>query len=494
MDQQLETSIREGLHVYARLPGWLVNTRDPRVVSEVLARTIPEFASGRLRLRGCEIGHIRYKALYWSVLYELDVENVATGEVTRVVLQGKVMPPGQGLLSEPAIETEFGSDNWHAVIPELHLDLRPQEKDTILDSLDVLIHPERARQFLEEQIRKGPSPYHDIQILSTQPNVVRYKPGSRCTILYPLDFANGAAEEHGWPDLVVAKTYRGDKGGNAFEGMQAIWNSPLGSGKVVTVAEPLAYAPEMRVLLQGPIREEKILKDLIEDAIVTGDLDTFEQVRGYLKKVATGLAALHSSGISYGRTYTWKDERGEIRDRVDRLAEAIPELATSVDPLLGRLSALAAIVPVDPLVPSHGSFRPAQVLLNHGEIGFIDFDSFSQSEPGLDLALFLSTILNLAVTVVPKGQETQAKRSALKKVWKERYDQYLAVCDEFIDEYEKLLPAHLSVSRERVALWETLDILMLVLHCWIKNKTSELDPTLFLLDQYMQTTNIIGGP
>jgi hypothetical protein len=49
--------------------------------------------------------------------------------------------------------------------------------------------------------------------------------------------------------------------------------------------------------------------------------------------------------------------------------------------LLDRLEQLARAYPPDPMIPSHSSFRPAQALLYKDQIGFIDFDSFCQSEP-----------------------------------------------------------------------------------------------------------------
>ena len=42
----------------------------------------------------------------------------------------------------------------------------------------------------------------------------------------------------------------------------------------------------------------------------------------------------------------------------------------------------------------------------------------------------------------------------------------MSLSESFLDEYEK----HAPVSRQRVALWETLDIFMLVLHGWIKSE------------------------
>ena len=64
------------------------------------------------------------------------------------------------------------------------------------------------------------------------------------TILYQLTYPPGVPADHQWPDMVVAKTYRGEKGQNAFDSMAALWKSSLGSSKVVQIAEPLAYSPE----------------------------------------------------------------------------------------------------------------------------------------------------------------------------------------------------------------------------------------------------------
>jgi aminoglycoside phosphotransferase (APT) family kinase protein len=70
-------------------------------------------------------------------------------------------------------------------------------------------------------------------------------------------------------------------------------------------------------------------------------------------------------------------------------AVAVPELAGGAAPLLARVEDLAGRHPADPAVPAHRSFRPAQVLLADGRIGFIDFDGICQAEPAIDVALFL---------------------------------------------------------------------------------------------------------
>ena len=43
------------------------------------------------------------------------------------------------------------------------------------------------------------------------------------------------------------------------------------------------------------------------------------------------------------------------------------------------------------------------------------------------------------------------------------------------------------LSRQRVALWAALDILMLVLHGWIKVKPAELSDSLYLLETFLRS-------
>jgi hypothetical protein len=110
-------------------------------------------------------------------------------------------------------------------VPELDLLLETLPAAAALPALPILTDAEQARTLLERSIRAGGPAYQDIRMRSCAPNVVRYKPGSRCTILYGLEYPDGGAAQRNSPDLVVAKTYRGDKGCNAYEGMRALWEA-----------------------------------------------------------------------------------------------------------------------------------------------------------------------------------------------------------------------------------------------------------------------------
>ena len=54
------------------------------------------------------------------------------------------------------------------------------------------------------------------------------------------------------------------------------------------------------------------------------------------------------------------------------------------------------------------------------------------------------------------------------------------LCDQFLDEYERMAP----VSRERVALWETL-CLESVLNSWTKLEPERLQGTMALLERHV---------
>ena len=265
--------------------------------------------------------------------------------------------------------------------------------------------------------------------------------------------------------------------------MSALWNSPLGSSQTVTVAEPLAYEPAYRALIQGPIREDYTLKDLLERAILEDKPEDWAEAEVMMKKTAVGLAELHQTGIRMGSSWTWEDELKEVERWIIRLAEPLPELATALKPLTDRLKEQNAANPPDPIVPSHGTFRPAQVLIYRGRIGFIDFDSFCQSEPDLDLALFLATVRNIGMNTSPLHSMDGKDQDQPPRV----YNRINELCEMFLEEYQRMLP----FSRKRLALWETLDILTSLIHCWTKIKTGELAGTMRLLENYLQMSGLV---
>jgi hypothetical protein len=473
----------DGLQRFATLPDWLIAISDADQVRGALARGIPEFATGQLTLLSCKVRRARLKGRSWTAMYQLEVDGLPTGQ-QEVNLRGVLLMPGQ---AEPAPSSEgagFGTPEWRCYLPELRLKLEMQPPDEALPALPILTDPDESRALLERSIRASSPAYRAIRIQASTPKVMRYKPGSRCTVLYRLKYPADEPAARDWPDIVVAKTYGGNKGQVAYDGMRALWESALAKSSTVTIAEPLALVPEMNVMVQGPIREEQTLQDLIRSTLRVNTPEARAELDDYLRKTAVGMVELHRSGVEPDAVRTWEDELAEVRDIADRLAGAIPDLAGGLTPLLARLEAIAAEHPADPPVPTHGTFRPAQVLLNKGQIGFIDFDNFCQAEPALDLSLFVGKIKDIGLSPMEGEEEEVAAMSQADLL--DRLARSEAICETFLAEYEK----HAPVSRQRIMLWEALNLITIILHSWTKVRSVRLMTNMLVIEHFLRANGL----
>lgn len=488
--QEQNAAIATGLHQFSILPDWLASIKDHSHVSQVLSRHIPEIANGSVILKKCKIGHMLLRSGVWQNRCSLKVRGAnETGERT-IEFDGTLVPPGSLSIDQTIIEGIFGVEGWHAVFPELNLELRTREPEIELESVGLLTDPEQSREFLEHSLRNASPAYRSVVIQSCKPEVVRYKPGNRCTILYHLAYApNLPVELHG-PAIVVVKTDLQEKGQNAYESMKALWDASFGSSSVVRIAEPLAYDSDLRAFVQGPVWEEQTLADLFLSVLNAETPELMGTLDEAMQKTARGLAELHGSGVKIGNVSTWEDEMAEVQTQVVQLFEVFPNLPSGAKPLLERISQLEAATPEDPLVPSHGTFRPVQVLLNQGEISFIDFDSFCQSEPARDIGMFLSSLLTLGLTLSSFDEDKPSGQTiANPERWEARFEQVASVCEQFLETYQQFQP----VSRRRVSLWEALNLFYYVLSGWMKVKTDEVGFMVKLLERFLITSNLIDG-
>src|SRR5919202_3438498 len=473
-DRPAPVNMPTGLQPFGALPAWLEAAAQPERVRSALARSglkpASACAAGELTLEVCEIKRLRFSAKTgcWTGSYRVTVAGPQPGQRRVVVLHGTIVPSGKDEPAAAGATPAFGEPGWRTYLPELRLHVQVEPEETELTMLPALTDPDQARAFLEQSIRGGPGAYSEIRIAAATPRVMRYLANRRCTILYHLAYPADLAAKRHWPDRVVAKVYKDDKGQNAYAAMRALWHSPLATSKKVSLAEPLAYLPALKVLVQGPVREEQTLSDLLRGALRSGTPEAMATLREYLCKTAVGLAALHRSGVRWGTARGWADKLANVREELEQLAHVVPHLAAAADilavPLLGRLDALARTSPADAPVPVHGSFRPAQVLLSQGRIGFIDFDTFCQAEPAMDLALFRSSLKDEGMRVL-YGEGNSMEGTVLDPATCEaRLAQLDELGEVFLAHYEP----HGPVSRQRVALWEACELFTLVVRSWAR--------------------------
>ena len=478
-------TIAGSLAAFRALPEWLAAGKDAEKVGASLTSRVPEFRDGRLRLLACRCDRLRAKGAQggeWLARYVLTVMGPES-EPAEVVLVGNLWPPGTTPAEPPCepVGAAFGESGWRCSLPEPRLDLRVQPSDEALPALPRLVDAPAVARLVEPILREGG--YRDATIRSCNPVVARYKPGSRCTVVVTLDCT---APPHGPvpPDRVVLKTYHGDKGATAWAAMNALWRRRFSWRDSVRMAEPLGYLADERILVQGPVPGERTLKDLAWLAIAEGSPELLDLLRIELVATARALAAVHGSGTSYGRTATLEEELDEVHENLDRLARSMPWLAPAALPLLSRLAELAGSTVPDPVVPSHQTFRPAQVLLGEGGVGFIDFDGAGMAEPALDVSRFRGAL---------RGIVTAASRLHEPERSVERADARLSLADDLCEAFLSAYQEHATVSRDRVLLWETCDLLTVLLSAWAKARSDRVGDRLAQLEHQILTGGLLDG-
>lgn len=470
-----------GMSQLRTLPDWLLAPLQSEKIIDALRLHVPEIASGEWSIQHCGIKRFFLKDDngYWEGTYHLAARSATTGLEHTFLIHGRLTAPWFGkpafMESSPA---PFGSPDWRCFLPELHLALETERPEKELPALAQLTDPDQSCLLIEKVLRECGRLAADHAITACTPRILSYKPGSRCTIRYELEYFPSSDPSTRSPQVLIGKVYRkGSKAQNAYEGMLTLWHSPLADGSTVTIAEPIACLPDLKIMLQATIPGEISLEDLLKSVIDRPNGEEQEELYHYMRKTAAGLAAFHQSGAVYGEHVELGEWFAEIHDLTHRLTILLPELEGAILPLLERLEDLADLYLEEPAVPTHGTFNPEQVLIDGERIGFIDFDDYCMAEPALDVGLFRAAIKDIGMNT-PFSLPTPSQTERLAR---------LALLDEigdvFVSEYE----THAAISRDRVALWEAADYLRNCLHYWIKVKPSEPDNALLILDQHLQS-------
>ncbi|MGH7607973.1 MAG: phosphotransferase, partial [Gemmatimonadales bacterium] len=256
---------------------------------------------------------------------------------------------------------------------------------------------------------------------------------------------------------------------------------PLSSGEAVAIAEPLAFLPEHRMLLQRGIAHERTLKALLPAAFGEPGRAEVTAAETGLRQTGAGLAALHGCGTAHGGAFSLDSRIEQVRGLADRFVRLWPQVRAAAEPVIRLVAARAAACPAGALVPSHGSFRPGQVLLTGQGIAFIDFDDFCRAERELDVARFSVTVKTVGLRALSSDESERVRTDRLSEV-----DQR---CRIFTDAYAD----GGELDRGRLALWEALDLLTNVLNAWAKAKLDRLDATLALLSAHLERSGMTGS-
>lgn len=453
-----------------RTDTWFEDALRPEVVA---ARVHDEVTDDGQAVTGCRITRIRsvQPEGAWTATYELGVRG-ADGAERTVVAQGRLTPPGLPLPPRSPDPVAFGEPGWTLVVDDLRLALATPPLDEELEGLALVLDPDRAPGLLTAVLRDAGVVGTGTSVVLCAPTVAAHKPGVRATVVCRLGLRGGPG-----PSTVVVKVHSDGQGAHGHDVLRALAATPLAESGAVVVPRPLAYVPGLHLSVQEHLEHHGSLKELFHTAFEVGEPGDAALLEQAVQDTGAALAALHRCGGVVGEAVPWEDELAGVSRKLAALAKVVPELAGAPAAALERLSAAAAAAPPDPLVPSHGSLQPAQVLLLESGVGLIDVDKACQSEPARDLAAFTAKVRHMAANKVDRHRWD---RGGEAEVWAE------ALREAFLGAYRRTA----VVDSRRLAVWEGLELVSLVLSAAKKMDEDRSRNCLAMLEEHLGACGI----
>jgi len=254
--------------------------------------------------------------------------------------------------------------------------------DAALPQLGVLTDPALVGLALEREVYGRP-----VEVRAVE--VVRHKPGRRCTLRYDLRIGRRT-------ERVFAKTFASERGPRVFSALQAIVDAhPFDAA--VELPEPIAYLAGLKLLLQREVRGVPV-----RAALLGGDEDL-------AARIADALHALHASAAEMSRTHGLPEELGALRACIDRLATN-RERARRCFSKLELAEGFAWR-----RRPVHRDFYHDQVLADGDALSLLDLDDTAMSEPALDVSNFIAHLRLLALEEPGRAEAVAAAATAFRQ-------------------------------------------------------------------------------
>ncbi|MEW5989593.1 MAG: phosphotransferase, partial [Chloroflexota bacterium] len=253
--------------------------------------------------------------------------------------------------------------------------------------------PDLAGPLLARHLRPAWKKEFEPAPAVTNITVLKYKPGRRCVLAYQLP----GRSRNGQPAAsrpVIGKVFRDERGERLLALQEFLWRDGFGpqAADKIYVPRPLAYVPEMRMLVQEQAAGAT-LNQLVEDP----------GLPKLVRRSAEGLAKLHNTPAPAPAgfpldAYTLASERVNLDRFTADLATMRPADAAAVARLRDALQAWATQLPDPPaLTPVHRDFYYSQVLFDEARLTLIDFDLLALGDPALDVANFTAHLYFLGL-------------------------------------------------------------------------------------------------
>jgi hypothetical protein len=176
---------------------------------------------------------------------------------------------------------------------------------------------------------------------------------------------------------VFAKLYRDESGHHAYQVLSTLWQDGFGEKSRYRVAQPLAFIPDLNLLLARAAPGKELASATTDEELVAG-----------AGEAARWLLQLHRSPVRLGQPrYPWE----VYHKLLHRLAKAAAARPGQVETLLeqaDRLEDAARKLRLQ-LVQAHGQFRHIHVFLDQDAVTVIDLDRCRPGDPARDVGEYI---------------------------------------------------------------------------------------------------------
>jgi Phosphotransferase enzyme family len=223
------------------------------------------------------------------------------------------------------------------------------------------------------------------------------------------------------PTVVIAKMFSDHLGSQSFETTVRLWNSGFNRDSHYQVPEPIAFFPDVNLLLMRQVPGTPVAAAL-ETARV-------HELVGYCRKAAQWLTELHRSSLLFGEVETEVQSLKLFR-LATRLVKAASLRREQLDMMRDLLDVISrrifALSSKRTLVQTHGRYHHDHVFVSNTATVVIDLDRCCPSDPGKDVAEFISVLRTASFT---RGLDMDCIENATHAFLRE----YLAAVPEAAD-------------------------------------------------------------
>jgi hypothetical protein len=221
----------------------------------------------------------------------------------------------------------------------------------------------------------------DVPRKAIRLQILKHHPGSRCTFEIVWETAEGRGD-------VVGKVYANDRS-DVYRTMVEIMGSGFDLGGAYAIPRPLAYVPELRLLLQ-----EKVSGLRAKQVFLTGS--RCERERACIR-CAEWLVKYHTTAPRSGMVVDSARDMESIQRwscRIGTLGKPYASLAGQLSEHLEQGAPLASRRMIT--CPGHGSYNCNQIILAQARTIVLDWDTYDLADPCRDVARFLVSLQRLA--------------------------------------------------------------------------------------------------